>query len=62
MIIQYIAAVLICKWFKVNPMKPNPKKFQVMILGKSTRQSIILNINNIKHKRIFKCSCTRPHN
>ena len=29
-------------------MKPNPKKFQFMILGKSTRQSIILNINNIK--------------
>ena len=29
-------------------MKPNPKKFQFMILGKSTRQSIILNINNVK--------------
>ena len=29
-------------------MKPNPKKFQFMILGKSTRQSLILNINNIK--------------
>ena len=29
-------------------MKPGPKKFQLMILGKSTRQSIILNINNIK--------------
>ena len=27
-------------------MEPNPKKFQFMILGKSTRQSIILNINN----------------
>ena len=37
----------ILKWFKVNSMKPNPKKFQFMILGKSTRQSIILNINNI---------------
>ena len=36
------------KWFKVNSMKPNPKKFQFMILGKSTRQSIILNINNVK--------------
>ena len=36
------------KWFKVNLMKSNPKKFQFMILGKSTRQSIILNINNIK--------------
>ena len=29
-------------------MKTNPKKFQFMILGKSTRQSIILNVNNIK--------------
>ena len=29
-------------------MKPNPKNFQFMILGKSTRQSIILNINNLK--------------
>ena len=38
----------ILKWFKVNLMKPNPKKFQFMILGKSTRQFIILNINNIK--------------
>ena len=36
------------KRFKVNSVKPNPKKFQFMILGKSTRQSIILNINNIK--------------
>ena len=31
-------------------MKPNPKKFQFMIFGKSTRQSIILNINNVKIK------------
>ena len=31
-------------------MKPNPKKFQFMILGKSSRQSIILNINNVKIK------------
>ena len=29
-------------------MKPNPKKFQFMILGKGTRQTITLNINNIK--------------
>ena len=36
------------KRFKVNSVKPNPKKFQFMILGKSTRQSIILNINNVK--------------
>ena len=38
----------ILKWFKANSMKPNPKKFQFMILEKSTRQSIILNINNVK--------------
>ena len=36
------------KWFKVNSVKANPKKFQFMILGKGTRQTIILNINNIK--------------
>ena len=29
----------ILKWFKVNSMKPGPKKFQFMILGKSTRHS-----------------------
>ena len=29
-------------------MKPNPKKFQLMVLGRSTRQSVILNINNTK--------------
>ena len=34
--------------FKVNCMKANLQKFQFMILGKSTRQTIILNINNIK--------------
>ena len=38
----------ILKWFKVNSMKPNPNKFQSVILGKSTRQSIILNMNNVK--------------
>ena len=36
------------KWSKVNSIKANPKKFQFMILGKGTRQTIILNINNIK--------------
>ena len=58
MIIQYIAVILICKttlkdlkfdmhiltWFKVNSMKPNPKKFQFMVLGRSTTQSIILTL------------------
>ena len=38
----------VSKWFKVNSMKANPKKFQFMILGKDTRQTISLNINNIK--------------
>ena len=41
----------ISKWFKVNSMKPNRKKFQLMILGKSIRQSIILNINNVKMRQ-----------
>ena len=36
--------VNVLKWFKVNSMKANPKKFQFMILGKSTRQT------NTKHK------------
>ena len=40
--------VNVLKWFKVNSMKANPQKFQFMILGKRTRQTIILNINNIK--------------
>ena len=38
----------ILKWFKVNSLKLNSKKFKFMILGKSTRQSIVLNIKNIK--------------
>ena len=38
----------ILKWFKVNSMKRNPKKFQFMVLGRRTGQSIILNINNAK--------------
>ena len=40
----------ILKWFKVNSMKPNQNKFQSMILGKRIRQSIILNMNNVKIK------------
>ena len=35
-------------WFKIKSMKPNPKKFQFMILGKGSRLSVTLNINNIK--------------
>ena len=29
-------------------MKPNPKQFQFIILGKGSRLPVILNINNIK--------------
>ena len=42
---------IILKWFKVNSVKPNPKKFQFMMLEEITRQSIILNINNIKIRK-----------
>ena len=41
----------ILKWFKENLIKPNPKKFQFIILGKSTRRSIMLNINNVKIRK-----------
>ena len=40
----------VLKWFKVNSMRPNSKKLQLIILGQSTRQSIMLNINNINIK------------
>ena len=35
-------------------MKPNPKNFQFMILGKSSRLPVILNINNIKIRELQK--------
>ena len=41
-------------WFKINSMKPNPKKFQFMILGKGSRLPVILNINNIKIRQSQK--------
>ena len=60
LITQYIAVILIgnlehdiqnaLKLIKVISVKSNQKKLQFMILGKSTRESIILNINNIKIK------------
>ena len=28
---------ILLNWFKINSIKPNPKKFQFMILGKSSR-------------------------
>ena len=39
---------ILLNWFKINSMKPNPKKFQFMILSKGPRLPVILNINNIK--------------
>ena len=39
---------ILLNWFKINSMKPNPNKFQFMILGKGSRLPVILNINNIK--------------
>ena len=37
--------VTLLRWFKENSMKANSKKFQFMILGKTPRQIIMLNIN-----------------
>ena len=39
---------------KENSMKANPKKFQFMIFGKTSRQPITLNINQIKVKESQK--------
>ena len=39
---------ILLRWFKKNSMEANPKKFQFMILGKTPRQPIMLNINQIK--------------
>ena len=35
-------------------MKPNPKKFQIIILGEGSRLPVILNINNIKIRKSQK--------
>ena len=37
----------ILEWFKLNSMKTDLEKLQFMILGKSTRQWIIISIKNI---------------
>ena len=47
--LQYDMKILL-NWFKVNSMKPNPKKFQFMILGKTKRLPVTLNVNTIKIK------------
>ena len=41
-------------WFKINSMKPIPKKFQFMILGNGSRLPAILNINHIKRRESQK--------
>ena len=46
--------VNLLRWFKENSMKTNPKKFQFMILGETSRQPITLNINQIKVKESQK--------
>ena len=33
---------ILLNWFKINLMKPNPKKSQFMILGKVSQLSVIL--------------------
>ena len=33
---------ILLNWFKINSMKPNPKKFQFVILGKGSRLPVIL--------------------
>ena len=43
--------ISVLKWFKVNPVKANSKKFQFMIVVKSPRQTKILTINNIKIRK-----------
>ena len=39
---------ILLNWFKINLIKPNPKKFKFMITGKASRLPGILNMNNIK--------------
>ena len=46
--------VNLLRWFKENSMKANPKKFQFMILCKTSRQPITLNMNQIKVKESQK--------
>ena len=46
--------ITLLRWFKENTMKANLKKFQFMILGKTLRQPIILNINQIKVEEFQK--------
>ena len=38
----------ILNWFRLNYLKANPGKFQVIILGDKSHQKHVLNINSIK--------------
>ena len=42
------------KWFKLNSLKPNPKKFQIMVLGNTIRPSVMLKIGSISIKETKK--------
>ena len=46
--------VTLLRWFKENSMKINPKKIQFMIIGKTPRQPIMLNINQMKEEQSQK--------
>ena len=46
--------ITLVRWFKINSTKANPKKLQFMIRGKTPRQPIILNINQIKVEESLK--------
>ena len=45
---------ILLNWFKINSMKPNPKKIQFIILGKGSRLHFTLNVNNIKKRESQK--------
>ena len=51
--LQFSIKILL-SWFKIDSMKPNPKKFQSMILGKALRLPVIPNVNNIKTRELQK--------
>ena len=44
---------ILLKWFRINSLRANPRKFQFMILGKEKRNSVklIINTTQIKESR-----------
>ena len=38
----------VVEWFKINSLKPNPGKFQFMVLGNKDERSFNVHINNTK--------------